>query len=159
MEAAWHQFSPEYPIEYEFLDARIDAQYRTEQRMGDLFKYFTILAMLISCLGLLGLASFAAEQRTKEIGIRKVLGATVANIIALITREFFILIAVASVIAWPIAWYAMSRWLQNFAFRTDMPWWTFIAGGGAALFVAIVTVIYQALKAATTDPVKSLRYE
>jgi putative ABC transport system permease protein len=124
-----------------------------------LFSYFSGLAIFIACLGLLGLASFSAEQRTKEIGIRKVLGASVASVLALISKDFLKLVMVANLIAWPLAWYAMNRWLQNFAYRVDMSWWVFALAGGLALAIALVTVSTQAIRAALANPVNSLRYE
>ena len=120
---------------------------------------FSALAVFIACLGLLGLVALAAERRTKEIGVRKVLGATVADILLLLSREFLLLLAVAMLIAWPVAWYVMDKWLANFAYRIELDWLTFLAGGLIALTVAALTVGYQALRAATTDPVKALHYE
>ena len=115
--------------------------------------------ILIACLGLFGLVAFAAEQRTKEIGIRKVVGATVTKIVALLSMEFIKLIIVANLIAWPIAWYAMNRWLQNFAYRIDITWWVFALAGGVTLVIALLTVSFQAVKASLANPVDALRYE
>jgi putative ABC transport system permease protein len=117
------------------------------------------MAIIIACLGLFGLISFAAEQRTKEIGIRKVLGASVANLVSLLSRDFLKLVAMANVIAWPVAWFAMNKWLENFAYRIDIGWWVFVLAGGLALLIALVTVSTQAIKAALANPVESLRYE
>jgi putative ABC transport system permease protein len=117
------------------------------------------MAIIIACLGLFGLISFAAEQRTKEIGIRKVLGASVANLVSLLSRDFLKLVAMANVIAWPVAWFAMNKWLENFAYRIDINWWVFALAGGLALVIALATVSTQAIKAALANPVESLRYE
>ena len=127
--------------------------------MGNIFSSFAVLAIIIACLGLFGLAAFAAEQRTKEIGIRKVLGASVSKIILLLSREFVRWVLLANVIAWPIAYLAMNRWLQNFAYRTHIEIMVFLISGGAALLIATLTVSYQAVKSAQADPVGSLRHE
>ncbi|MCZ6818228.1 MAG: hypothetical protein O7G31_01875 [Calditrichaeota bacterium] len=120
---------------------------------------FALLAIFIACLGLLGLASFAAEQRTKEFGVRKVLGATVTNVITLLAKDFVKLVLLANLLAWPIAWYAMHRWLQDFAYRIEIGWWVFALAGGLALLIALLTVSTQAIRAALANPVESLRYE
>ena len=130
-----------------------------EAKLSEIIQYFTFLAIFIACLGLFGLASFTAEQRTREIGVRKVLGASVGNIVLLLTRQFVWLILAANLIAWPLAYFAMNNWLQNFAYRIDFGWSIFLIAGGAALLIALLTVGYQAVKAALTDPVKALRYE
>ena len=153
------EFVPGYPLEYKFLDEEIDNLYKTEQLTGKIIIYITLLAIFISCLGLFGLASFTAEQRTKEIGIRKVLGASTSGITVLLSREFTKWIAIASIIAWPIAYFAMNKWLQNFVYRTSIGWWTFMLAGALALVVALVTVSYQSIKAALANPIDSLRYE
>jgi len=127
--------------------------------MGKILSYFVVLAIIISCLGLLGLSSFTAEQRTKEIGLRKVLGATESNIIFVLTKEFTKWVLYANIIAWPLAWFVMNSWLQNFAFRTEMQWWVFLLSGGIALLIAVLTVSSQAIKAALANPIDSLRYE
>ena len=150
---------PEYPFELRFLDEAIDRLYRTEQRVGNLVRYGAIIAVFVACLGLFGLAAFTAVQRTKEIGIRKVLGASVSSIIVMLSKEFTKWVLLANIIAWPIAWYAMNKWLQNFAYRIEIGWWTFILAGALALVIALLTVSYQAIRAATTNPVDSLRYE
>jgi putative ABC transport system permease protein len=159
LENTINEFIPGYPLEYQFLDEEIDSLYKTEQLTGKIIIYITLLALFISCLGLFGLASFTAEQRTKEIGIRKVLGASVSGIVVLLSREFTKWVALASIIAWPIAYFAMTKWLQNFVYRTSIGWWTFILAGGLALVIALSTVSYQAIKAALANPVDSLRYE
>ncbi len=159
LEKLWDKFAPEYPFEYHFINEDYDLIYQTERRMGEIFRYFTFLAIFISCLGLFGLASFMAEQRTKEIGIRKVLGATVSGITVLFSKEFTKWILAANVIAWPVAYFAMSKWLKGFAYRADFSLLTFILAGVLALFIAVLTVSYQAVKAAVADPVDALRYE
>ena len=153
------QFDPHRPFEYAFLDDSFDAQYRSEERLGRIFSYFSILAIFIACLGLFGLASFTAEQRTKEIGIRKVLGATVSGIIVLLSKEFTKWVLIANAIAWPLAYYFSNKWLQSFAYRTNITLMTFLFAAIISFLIALLTVSYQALKAATANPVKSLRYE
>jgi putative ABC transport system permease protein len=133
--------------------------YNEDRQAGKTFSYFSFIAIIIACLGLFGLATFAAERRRKEIGIRKVLGSSISGIIILICRELIKWVLVANIIAWPIAWYIMSKWLQNFAYRTNMAWTTFIMSAGIALFIALLTVSCQSLKAALANPVESLRYE
>ncbi len=159
LETKWESIYPEYPFEYHFLDDTIHSQYRAEERIGKIVTVFTVLAICISCLGIFGLSSYAAEQRTKEIGIRKVLGATVSSIFATVSREFVILIIWANVIVWPLAHFFLSRWLQNFAYRAGLAWWTFAATGVAVLVISLLTVSWQILRAATANPVDSLRYE
>ena len=159
IENAWKKFAPGYPFNYRFLDEALDRLYRSEQRIGTLFRYFSILAILISCLGLLGLASFMAEQRTKEIGIRKVLGATASNIVALLSKEFTKWVIVANIFAWPIAYFALSKWLQSYAYKTNIALWSFVLSGALALLIALATVSYQSIKAALANPADSLRYE
>jgi putative ABC transport system permease protein len=159
MERVWKKFAPEYPFEYHFVDDEYDAMYRTEQRVGTIFKSFAILAIVISCLGLFGLASFLAERRTKEIGIRKALGASVSEIILLLSKEFTKWVIVANMIAWPIAYYTMSRWLEGFAYRINIGMGPFAVAALLAVVIALVTVIYQAVRAALSDPAKALRYE
>lgn len=153
------KFAPGYPSNYHFLDEALDDLYRSEERVGTIFRYFSVLAIFISCLGLFGLASFMAEQRTKEIGIRKVLGATVSNIVLLLTKEFTKWILVANIIVWPIAYYAANKWLQGFAYRTTIGLWIFILAAAMVLFIALLTVSYQSFKAATANPIDSLKYE
>jgi putative ABC transport system permease protein len=150
---------PHYTFEYEFLDTRIENLYRTEQRMEKILTLSTIIAIFISCLGLLGLASFTAEQRTKEIGIRKVLGSTVAGVVFLLSKEFIKWVFLANLIAWPVAYFAVHSWLENFAFRTRIGWEIFLLSGCLALVISLLTVCYQSVKAALANPVDSLRYE
>ncbi len=159
LEKKWKEIYPEYPFEYQFLDEAIQNQYRSEQAAGRIVTIFTILALFISCLGIFGLSSYTAEQRTKEIGIRKVLGASVWNLFKYISREFVGLVIIANVIIWPVAYVIMNRWLQTFAFRIDMGIWPFIAVGISVFAVSLLTVSWQILRAATADPVDSLRYE
>jgi putative ABC transport system permease protein len=159
IEQVWKQVIPTYPFEYYFLDERFDQMYRAEESIGTLLKYFTVLAVFVACLGLFGLASFTSEQRTKEIGIRKVLGAKVSNITALLCREFFLLVILSNVIAWPVAYFLMKSWLQGYAYRTSLSVFIFMAAMGIALLVALMSVSFQAIRAATANPVESLRYE
>lgn len=155
----WAQLIPNRPFEYSFLDDSFDKQYSTEDHFGNLFFNFAVLAIFISCLGLLGLSSYSTMQRTKEIGIRKVLGANVAGIVNLLSVEFIKLVLIALVIAIPIAWYGMSKWLLDFAYRSNIAWWVFGLAGLAAVVIAFSTISYQAIKAAMANPVKSLRTE
>jgi len=159
VEALWQQFSPEHPFEYFFLDDAFDRLYQAEDRLARLFGTFTLTAILIACLGLFGLTAFSAEQRTKEIGIRKVLGATVAHLVYLLSRDFLGLVAVAFVVAMPVAYFIMERWLEDFAYRIEIRGGEFLMAGLAALGVALLTVSYQAVKAALADPVTALRHE
>ncbi len=158
-ESQWQSFAPEQPFTYSFLDNDVDALYRADQRTGNYFIVFAIIAIFIACLGLFGLAAFTAEQRTKEIGVRKVLGASVLSIIVLLSKEFTKLVAIAFVVAAPLAFFAMDRWLQDFAFRVDISWPIFLMAGLAALGIAWLTVSYQSIRAALTNPVEALRYE
>jgi len=153
------EFAPGYPFDFTFLDEAFDRQYRIDRRVGSVFKYFTILAVFISCLGLFGMASFMAQQRIKEIGIRKTLGASTAGIVLLVSREFIGLIFISILIAWPAAYFAVQRLLENYAFRTDINVWIFAAAAALALIIAMLTVGYQTIRAARSNPVDSLRYE
>jgi ABC-type antimicrobial peptide transport system permease subunit len=155
----WEQTFPDNVYEYRFLDDKIDNFYKQENQLSQLYKIFAAIAIFLSCLGLYGLASFMAVQRIKEVGIRKVLGATSRSIVYLFSREFVILISIAFIIATPIAWYFMNKWLQDYAYRINISWWLFIAGGAAAIIIALITVSFQAIKAAIANPVKSLRTE
>ena len=155
----WTKFFPQYPFEYKFLDESIDKMYKAEAKYSDIISIFSAIALFIACLGLLGLTSFVTEQRKKEIGIRKVLGASIQSIIKTISSEFVILVILANVIAWPIAYYFMNTWLQDFAYRIDISIWIFIISGGIALLIAMFTVGYQAIKAAIANPVNSINYE
>jgi len=159
VESAWKKYAPDAPFEYSFLDANFDATFKSEQRMGQLFIIFTGLAILIACLGLLGLAAFSAEQRTKEIGIRKVMGASVPNLIFLMTKDFSRLVMVSFIIAAPFAWWALEKFLQRYPYHIDFPWWVLILAGSLALVFAVIIVSTQALRAATANPSQSLRSE
>ncbi|WP_460692279.1 ABC transporter permease [Mucilaginibacter puniceus] len=153
------QLNPNFSFSYQFSDQEYTKLYKSEQLAGNLAKYFAFLAIFISCMGLLGLAMFVAEQRFKEIGIRKILGANVSSLFALLSSEFLWLIIIALVIATPIAWYAINNWLQGFAYHTPLQWWIFALSGGLIIFIAMATVSLQLIKAALTNPVKSLRSE
>lgn len=155
----WEQTFPNYVYEYRFLDDKIESFYKQENQLSQLYKVFAAIAIFLSCLGLYGLASFMAVQRIKEVGIRKVLGATSGSIVYLFSKEFIMLIVIAFLIATPIAWYFMNRWLLNYVFRIDVSWWLFIIGGATSILVALFTVSFQAIKAAIANPVKSLRTE
>jgi putative ABC transport system permease protein len=155
----WQKVIPDFPFEYRFLVDDFEYYYRSEERMGDLLKYFSILAVFIACLGLFGLASFTAEQRTKEIGIRKVLGASAPQITLLLCREFFVLVLLANIISWPVAYFVMKGWLQDFAYRTGLGVFTFVMTMVLALIIALLTVSFQAVKAAVANPVDALKYE
>jgi len=159
IENTWNRLIPHYPFEYMFLDEAFDRMYRNEQTIGTLLKYFAILAVFVACLGLFGLASFTAEQRTKEIGIRKVLGASTSQITLLLCREFFLLVILANLIAWPAAYFVMKNWLQNYAYKTNVGWLIFLGAMGLAVIIAIISVSYQAVRAALANPANSLRYE
>ncbi len=153
------QTFPDFVYEYRFLDDKIAGFYKQEHQLSQLYKIFAAIAIFLSCLGLYGLASFMAAQRIKEVGIRKVLGATAVNIVYLFSKEFIVLIAIAFVVATPVAWYYMHQWLQDYAYRAGISWWLFAAGGLAAIVVALVTISFQAIKAAIANPVESLRTE
>lgn len=155
----WERVNPGEPFEYYFLDDKLQQAYLSDQRTASLISAFTVLALLISCIGLFGLAAFAAESRTKEIGVRKVLGASVASIITLLSRDFVRMVVVALIVATPIAWYFMNQWLQEFYYHVDMPWWAFGLAGLFTIGLTILTVSWQSVKAALTNPVKSLRSE
>jgi putative ABC transport system permease protein len=144
---------------YSFMDDDFNNLYKSEQQTGTLFMSFATLAIFIACLGLFGLITFAAEQRVKEIGIRKIMGASISNIVNLMSKDFLKLVLLAAVIAFPVAWWSMNKWLENFAFRTDISWWIFLTAGALALLIAVVTISVQAIKAAVVNPVKSLRTE
>jgi putative ABC transport system permease protein len=155
----WAGFNAKGPFSYYFLDDQFARLYTSEQRTGRLFTSFTFIAILIAGLGLFGLAAYMAEQRTREIGIRKVLGATVGSVLVLVSKEFLLLVGLAFLIAAPVTWWAMSKWLQEFAYRTPVSWWIFPVAGVMALVIAVLTISFQAMKAATANPIKSLRSE
>jgi putative ABC transport system permease protein len=155
----YQQFNPQYPFEYHFLDDQLNRLYDSDRQTFKIFRYFTFIAIFISCLGLFGLASFMAQRRFKEIGIRKVLGATISNIVLKLSEEFLLLVLGANILAWPIAYFAMNKWLQNFAYHIKMPVGIFIFSALLTLAIAVCTVIYQSVKAATANPVDAIRYE
>lgn len=155
----YSKVNPGYPLNLQFLDETFHAQYLTEERTLSLAKYFAFLTILISCLGLFGLAAFDTERRTKEIGIRKVLGADTGGLIALLSKDFLKLVGFAIILASPLAYFLMNKWLQDFVFRIDIGWLVFVIAGIAAILIALITVSFQAIKAAIANPVKSLRTE
>jgi putative ABC transport system permease protein len=159
IERKWKTLAPGLPFSYRFLSDSFNEMYRSEQRAGTIAMVFAALAVLIACLGLFGLVTFMAEQRTKEIGVRRVLGASVSNVVALLSRDFLLLVVIACVFAFPVAWWTMHKWLQDFAYRVNIGWWVFAAAGIAAVFIALLTVSSQSIKAALANPVKSLRTE
>jgi putative ABC transport system permease protein len=151
--------APSQPFSYTFMDEEFNNLYLSEQRMGSISLSFSLLAIFIACLGLFGLTAYAAEQRTREIGIRKVLGATVGGIIALLSRDFLLLVLIAMVIAFPLSWWAMHHWLEDYAYRITIGWEVFVLAAFLAIGIAILTVSFQAVRAALANPVKSLRTE
>ncbi|MFC1555838.1 ABC transporter permease [candidate division KSB1 bacterium] len=155
----WNEYKPGYPFQFFFVDENFDEQYQAEEKLGNIFGIFSMLAIVIACLGLFGLASYTAERRTKEIGIRKVLGASTSGIVGMLTKEFAILVVVANFIAWPVAYYAINKWLMEFAYRVELGWVWFAVASLIALFIAAATVSFQAVKAAIADPVQSISYE
>jgi putative ABC transport system permease protein len=159
MRKVWQKYSANYPFDYFFLDDEFNRMYQSEEKLSAMFGYFTVLAIFIACLGLFGLGSFTAERKTKEIGIRKVLGASVAQLLLLLSKDFMKLIIVANIIAWPIVWYAMNQWLQGYAYRTSLNWFMFFLTAAAAIAIALLTVGFQTIKAALANPVEALRYE
>ena len=159
IEEKWNEFCPTFPFEYTFLDDSLNEQYVAEQKIGRVFTYFSILCIFIACLGLFGLASYTAEQRTKEISIRKVMGASVSNIVFILSKEFSIWVVVANIIAWPLAYFALNKWLQNFAYSVDQSLLTYFLAGITALLIALVTVSFRSFKAAQTNPAEALKYE
>jgi putative ABC transport system permease protein len=159
LQTVWKQSVAHRPFEYHFLDEDYEALYKTEQRIAAIFTSFSTLAIILACLGLFALTAYAAVQRTKEIGIRKVLGATITHIVSLLSKEFILLIALAILIATPLAWFAANKWLQDFTYRIDLEWWVFIIAGIATIMIALITVSLQAIKAALANPVKNLRTE
>jgi len=159
IEETWREYYPGEPFEYTFLDEEFDKMYRAEERMGTIFNYFAVLALIISCLGLFGLSSFIAELRTREIGIRKAHGSSVMNIFLLMNRQFVFWVLISNIVAWPAAWYIMNRWLENYAYKTALSWWVFLTAALISIVIAILTVTYQSLRIANTNPAQTLRYE
>ncbi len=159
IESTWKRIVPGRPFDYAFLDKHFDDIYKSDRQTGEMFGFFSFLAIFIACLGLFGLASYTVEQRTKEIGVRKVLGASVGSVIFLLSKDFLMLVLAAAIIAAPVSYYLMNNWLQDFAYKIQINWWMFAAAAAIALTIAIGTTIFHALKAATSNPIKSLRYE
>jgi len=159
IEKTWKRYLPEVPFESTFLDERFQKLYKAEQQQGSLFTAFAGIAIFIACLGLLGLSAFSISQRIKEIGVRKVLGASTGSIVTLLSTDFLRLVAIAALIAFPIAWYTMHNWLRDFAYRISIEWWVFLVAGILAAAVALITIGFQAIRAALANPVKALRSE
>jgi putative ABC transport system permease protein len=159
VETKFHAVKQGLPFSYTFMDDDFDRMYHAEQQTGKIFITFAVFAILIACVGLFGLVTYAAEQRTKEIGVRKVLGASVSGIVGLLSREFTILVMIAALIAFPVAWWAMYKWLETFAYRTEISWWIFLVAGATALAIALLTVSIQTIRAALANPINSLRSE
>lgn len=156
---AYNRVAPAYPLEYTFLDQKFDKLYKNDLRQQTILSVFAGLAIFIACLGLFGLASFTAAKRTKEIGVRKVLGSSVKNILLLLSKDMLKPVAVATIIAMPFAYFSMEKWLQNFAYRTPLHWWVFVLAAAVTFAIALFTISFQSLKAAVANPVKSLRSE
>lgn len=159
IQKTYEKISPDYAFEYHFLEDALSNSYNKENRIATIFRFSAMVTLLISALGLFGLSMFMTEQRTKEIGTRKVLGASVLEIATMLTKDFTRWVLVANIVAWPIAWYAMNKWLQNFAYRIDLTIWPFLLAGGSALIIALLTVSWQTIRAATANPINALRYE
>jgi len=154
-----NKFTPEYPIEYKFLDENFEQMYNAEDKLKSLLTIFTSIAIFVGCLGLFGLAAYTAERRRREVGIRKVLGASTENVVLLLSKDFITLVVISLIIASPVAWYFMNKWLQDFAYRISISWWMFVIAAIVAIGIAFITVSFQAIKAAIANPVKSLRTE
>ena len=159
LKSEWERYNPQFSFEYGFVDTLLGNMYTNEEKVRTLFNYFTFLAIFISCLGLFGLSFYLTEKRTKEIGIRKVLGASVPKIVTMLSKEFLKWVLIANIIAWPVAYYFMDKWLQNFAYKTDIKIWIFLLSGALAFIIALLTISYQTIKAASANPADSLRYE
>ena len=159
MESTFKKFNPGFPFRYYFTDDEIMKNYKAEYTVSKLSRYFAFLAIFISCLGLFGLVMFTAEQKTKEIGIRKVLGASVGGIVKMLSKDFLKLVLIAAAIAFPVAWWLMNRWLMDFEYRINISWWVFVVAGVVAMLIALLTISFQSIKAAIANPVKSLRTE
>ena len=159
IKTTWDKFFPNDPFNYYFLDESFDQQYKADKLYGKVFSLFSFLAILIACFGLLGLSAYNILQRTKEIGIRKVLGASVQNVLYILSKDFITLVGISFVIAVPVTWWVMHNWLQDFAYRINMPWWVFAIAGIMAALIAFITISFQAIRAALANPVKSLRTE
>lgn len=158
-ENAWGKFAPGTPFKYSFLNNDYEDLYMNEKQTRKLFTIFTVLAIFIACLGLYGLAAFVADQRTKEIGIRKVMGASVFKVVKTLNLNFSLWILIANIIAWPAAWYIMNQWLQNFAFRVNIPWWSFVIASGLSMIIAYAVISTQTARAALRNPAETLKHE
>ena len=159
VEAIFKQYDPGSPFNFQFTDTEYAKKFADEERTGRLAGIFTVLAIFISCMGLFGMASFMAEQRTKEIGVRKVLGASIINLWGLMSKEFVVLVTISLIIASPISYYFMNTWIMNYKYHTEVSWWIFVLTAVGALLITMLTVSYQSIKAATANPVRSLRSE
>jgi putative ABC transport system permease protein len=159
MEAKWKEFVKDRPFQYSFLDKTVEEQYLAEATSQKIFSFFSSLAIFIACIGLLGLAAYATQQRMREISIRKVLGASAGNIVGMLSKDFMKLVLVAALIAFPVAWFFMHKWLEDFAYRINIGWWVFAVAGMLAVLIALLTISFQAIKAAVSNPVKVLRAE
>ena len=159
MKSKWAKFNTGEPFTYTFMDDLYNKTYSAEQNTGTILNIFAMLTILVACLGLFGLVTYTAEQRTKEIGIRKVLGASVSQLTQMLSKDFLKLVFIACIIAFPLSWWAMNKWLQSFAYRINISWWIFLIAGMAAILIAIITISFQAIKASLADPVESLRSE
>ena len=159
IEQTWHRIFSGENFDFSFLDERLNRLYENDLKTQNIFFLFSFLSLFVACLGLFGLSVFIASERTKEIGIRKVLGASTEKILLLLSKEFITWILIANIAAWPVAWFMMNRWLQNFAYRIDISWWMFLLAGGLALIIALLTVSVQTIRSALSNPVKALRYE
>ncbi len=159
IEKEWFKIVPDFPFAYNFLDERMAGLYKYEQEIAKIFTFFSILAIFISCLGLFGLATFTAESRTKEIGVRKVLGSSAREIVMLLSTDFAKWVLLGTILACPVAWFGMTQWLQTFAYKTNISIWIFLSAGFLALFIAFITISFRTIKAATANPVESLKYE
>ena len=159
MKTKWDAYNTGEPFTYSFMDDLYNKTYSAEQKTGSILNIFSILTIFVACLGLFGLVTYTAEQRTKEIGIRKVLGASVTQVTQMLSKEFLKLVLIASLIAFPVGWLAMNKWLQGFAYRINISWWVFIVAGAGAIAIALITVSVQAIRAAVANPVRSLRTE
>src|SRR6185312_14720455 len=159
IQSVWQKNCPDIPFEYQFLDEHFEELYRADSQISTIVGSLAVLAIIISGLGLFGLASYSAEKRIKEVGIRKVLGASLNNIVLMLSRDFLKYVLIAVLIAWPLSWIAVHKWLQDYAYRINISWWVFVMAGTLAMVIALVTVSFQAIRAAITNPVKSLRTE
>jgi putative ABC transport system permease protein len=155
----WASLAPDVPLEYSFVDESIGRQYGSEQKMEGIFYVFSVLSLLIACLGLFGLTTFVVERKIKEIGIRKVLGASISGIVGLLSKDFLLLVLISMLIASPLAWYFMNNWLQSFAYHIHIYWWMFLLAGLLAILIAFITISFRAIKAAMANPVAALRNE